>query len=136
MANNKMPGFIVIDDDPVNNKICSIIIQRLYPEIEILSFTDPEVALTHIEHVHQGENAHNTILLLDINMPVLSGWDVLEHFKHLPQKIQSHFRIYILSSSVDVYDKRRAGDNEFVRGYIEKPLTLQRVEELFAEANK
>lgn len=122
--------FIVIDDDPVNNRICNIIVERMYAGKHIKAFTDPEEGLAYIEEKYKGDG-NNAILLLDINMPILSGWDVLERFERLPEDVRKKFTIYILSSSVDIYDKQKAESSKLVSGYIEKPLTMVRVKEFF-----
>lgn len=125
-------NFIVIDDDPVNNRICKIIIDRIYPDKTITSFTEPEDGLAYIRDVFSTQEDGRAILLLDINMPVLSGWDVLDRFEKFKEAIQDKITVYILSSSVDAFDKKRAEGNRFVAGYIEKPLTIERVKQFFA----
>ncbi len=125
-------NFIVIDDDPVNNRICKIIIERIHPDKAIMSFTEPEEGLTYIANVFSAEPTGKAILLLDINMPVLSGWDVLDRFEQFKEELQDKITVYILSSSVDAFDKKRAEGNRFVAGYIEKPLTIERVKQFFA----
>lgn len=125
-------NFIVIDDDPVNNRICKIIIERIHPDKTIMSFTEPEEGLSYIADVFSTEPTGKAILLLDINMPVLSGWDVLDRFERFKEELQGKITVYILSSSVDAFDKKRAEGNRFVAGYIEKPLTIERVKQFFA----
>lgn len=127
----EMTDFIVIDDDPVNNRICKIIIERVYPGKQITCFTEPEQGLKFIADAYHTPGSKQAIMLLDINMPVLSGWDVLNRLEEMPKDIIDRFTIYILSSSVDAYDKKKAGDSKLVSGYIEKPLTMDRVKSFF-----
>ncbi len=128
-ANN----FIVIDDDPVNNRICKIIIERISPDNVISCFADSQEAVDYLLRSFAKESG-NTIMLLDINMPGLSGWDVLDHFEQLEATVRDQITVYILSSSVDAYDKKKADENRFVAGYIEKPLTMERVKQLLEPA--
>lgn len=123
MNDNKLPDFIVIDDDRVNNKLCRMVIQNVVPGIDIQTFFDPNAGLVHMRSVYEREEANNAILLLDINMPTLFGWEVLEEFKSFPDSVRQRFRIFMLSSSIDPHDKERADRNPLVSGYIEKPLT-------------
>ena len=88
MTQTTLPDFIVIDDDPVNNKICSIVINKHFPGKQINSFTDPEVGLEFITSQYGAIDAKEVILLLDINMPVLTGWDVLDRFGKMEDKIK------------------------------------------------
>ena len=126
-------NFIVIDDDPVNNRICKIIIERLNPQHVINCFDDSQEAVDYLLQSFAKESG-NTIMLLDINMPGLSGWDVLDHFEQLEATVRDQLAVYILSSSVDAYDKKKADENRFVAGYIEKPLTMERVKQLLEPA--
>ena len=133
---NRFPGFLVIDDDPVNNRICEIVIKRVLPDAVIKTFIDPEAGLEYVEAHFKSGPPRRSVLLLDINMPTLSGWDVLAHFRTFPEELLSRYKIYILSSSVDEQDKERADNSPLVCGYIEKPLTLECIETISAEAKQ
>jgi len=123
--------FIVVDDDPMNNMICRHAISRFNGDAEILLFTQPEEALSRIEESYGNAVQHvETILFLDINMPTMSGWEFLEVFKDLKGLAHPDIDIYILSSSIDQSDKEKAARNEFVKGYLPKPLNLPMIHEL------
>jgi two-component SAPR family response regulator len=115
-------NFIVVDDDSVNNLICRKVIKNVFPEAVVLTFTNPETALTYIKSIYFDSCGKATILLLDINMPILSGWDFLEEFEGFDANIKEQLKIYMLSSSTDQLDKDLANENKNVCGYIEKPL--------------
>ena len=118
--------FIIIDNDPVNNLLCGLAIKDAVIDANILAFTDALKAFEHISTYNESNNSIN-ILLLDINMPIWSGWDFVDHFDQLDEKIKTCFKIYMLSSSIDNNDKRRAVENKNVVDYIEKPLTEEKV---------
>jgi len=118
--------FIVVDNDPVNNLLCDLAIRDEVSDANFLAFTDPLKAFDYISAADGGNNSMN-ILLLDINMPIWSGWDFVEHFDKLDEKIKNRFRVYMLSSSIDNNDKQRAMENKNVVAYIEKPLTKEKV---------
>ncbi len=117
-----MPSrFIVVDNDPVNNLLCDLAIRDEVSDANFLAFTDPLKAFDHISATDEGNNSMN-ILLLDINMPIWSGWDFVEHFDKLDEKIKNRFKIYMLSSSIDNNDKQRAtGKQECCRLYRKTP---------------
>ena len=122
--------FIIIDNDPVNNLLCGLAIQDAAANADILAFTDPLKAFDYISGYNETNKGMN-ILLVDINMPVWSGWDFADHFENLDESIKNRFTIYMLSSSIDNNDKQRAAENINVMGYIEKPLTEEKVFALF-----
>ncbi len=122
--------FIVIDDDPINNHICSRFIEIVFQGADIKTLTHPETALEYIGIDYLNGPEKDTILFLDINMPFLSGWDVLNRFALLPEKIKKQFSIYMLSSSVDIEDRKRAINSPLVSGFIEKPLSIEGLQEM------
>ena len=127
-----IPRFIIIDDDPINNLICRKNINNIFSLAEIQTFTDPQAGLNYISSEYDPLGTHKTILFLDINMPVLSGWDVLNILVRLSDNILEHFRIYMLSSSIATPDKQRADDCHIVEGFLTKPLTRQELEKVCA----
>lgn len=113
---------LVIDDDSINNMLCKYIINEvLNNTVEIIAFAIPQRAVDYIKTEYSSKPVQ-TLVFLDINMPGLSGWDVLDELSRSKILINKYFRIFILSSSVDPNDKRRANISPLVNGFIEKPL--------------
>ncbi len=127
-------NYVVIDDDPINNLICNKNLQLLFPNDDIRTFTDPVEGYDYIvDKYNQPETG--SILFLDIDMPFLNGWDILEKFAGLPNISNDNFKIYILTSSIANEDKKRSNSNPLVSGFIEKPLNMFQLKRLFPEAN-
>ena len=123
-----MRRFVIIDDDPINNHICAKYIDLVFTGANVLSYTNPQLALDHIITEYRAGTLQDTIMLLDINMPVLTGWDVLDQFSAFPAEIINQFVIYILSSSIASEDKTRADENSLVSGFLEKPLSVEQIQ--------
>ena len=122
-----MPNrFIIIDNDPVNNLLCTLTIKDVQDTAEIQTFNFPVKGFKYLAKEY-ANTTNPTVLLLDINMPTWSGWDFLDNFEKLDDKIKKQIKIYILSSSIDANDKQRASENKNVVDYIEKPLSEKRV---------
>ncbi|HZY81349.1 MAG TPA: response regulator [Cyclobacteriaceae bacterium] len=123
--------FIAIDDDPVNNMICKLTIEMVANKPEIITFTKPQEGFDYIMNEYASKvNSEPTVLLLDLNMPVMSGWEFLERFDNVKDDVKKLFRIYILSSSVDPRDKQRSYANKNVQAFLVKPLVKDNVVEI------
>lgn len=121
--------FLIIDDDPANNILCISSIKKTFAEAEVKAFTEPEEGINYIEHTYR-ENPVPTILFLDLNMPTLTGWDVLNRFQNMISSLNS-IKVFILSSSINPADKQRAFENGLVEGFLEKPLSKSALLTLF-----
>jgi CheY-like chemotaxis protein len=113
---------ILIDDNDIDQLLHKKIIELSKPDTLIRLFGDAQSALDYITHAPEDINTEN-IILLDIQMPVMNGFQFLEAFDHLSAEIKARYTIYILSSSVNQYDISRAKNNPYVKDMIIKPLT-------------
>lgn len=122
--------FILIDDDQISNLIHARIIKKACENStpEVISFIKAEEAL---EFITMGNNPvlkkNEIIILLDLNLPEVSGWEFLDRIKHLPESL---FNIYILSSSVAKADIKKSKKYSCVKGYLCKPLSIPDIHKL------
>lgn len=124
--------FLIVDDDPINNFLSIRALQQAFNEVHINDFTIPEEGLEFMKTKSSQHPADGKItLLLDINMPTMSGWEYLEEFELFDASIKKQYDIYILSSSVDSKDVNRAKENPIVKDFIEKPLSKATLLRLF-----
>ena len=133
MEQGLLPVFLVIDDDPINNKICNRIIQNTIAGSAVKTFTDPAEGLEHIRANYENNDGAKAILFLDINMPSMTGWDVLAKFDGFTNKVKDRVKIFMLSSSVDPQDIERAGSNPLVTGYVTKSLSKDKLQSAFVD---
>lgn len=115
-------NFVIVDDDPINNMICSTVIKKVYPDAAVVSFTEPEKGLDYFRNTLP---TCHTILFLDINMPTMTGWEFIDEFSGLESNLKSKVSVFIVSSSVDFRDRERASCNSAIRRMISKPLTAK-----------
>lgn len=121
-----MKQIIFIDDDQLAIEIFKIITNTL-PEVQELEkhfFRSGDYFFHKMDNILLEEES---LLLLDLNMPGLDGWQVLEELKI--RNLVNHFKIFILSSSIHPRDKERAKKHPDVSGYIEKPLSKSKLKE-------
>lgn len=123
--------FLVIDDDPINNMICTHTIKSVTGDTSTRCFTIPEEGIDYIEKEYiKSPDQSTAILFLDINMPSMTGWDVLKKLEEYSDLVKKNVSIYILSSSVSQQDQGLAHSNPLVTDYIIKPLTKDKLLEI------
>lgn len=126
-----MQEFILIDDDQIVLTFCKLLLKKAYGEIEVKTFEMPEQGLDYLTSGFSSGINTQAVILLDINMPDMDGWQFLERFEKLDDHLKQHVQIYILSSSVDERDKERAVQNKYVVDYLLKPLKKDVIAQLF-----
>jgi CheY-like chemotaxis protein len=123
--------FMVDDNDidlTVNSRLVSI--AEITQDVKI--FNNAPAYLQAIQQDTELTNFTN-VLLLDIMMPGMSGFDCMEAFEQLPDAITGSFTVFMLSSSIDRNDIRRAEETKFVRRVLEKPLDVYVLKRLLKE---
>ncbi|GAA0878583.1 response regulator [Algoriphagus jejuensis] len=112
----------LVDDDPINNLINRRLLAKTGISDRVEEFLGGEDALLKISELNPN---HSLIIFLDINMPVLNGWEFLnKYMKVYPDR---NDKIVILSSSIDFQDRQKADEYAIVSGFLEKPLTLDKI---------
>lgn len=125
----------LIDDDFIHQFGMKRMIQRYYPSTQILEFYSGLEAINFFKN-NTDKAALPEIIFLDINMPIMNGWEFLEEFGKLRSSLKKKIDIYLLSSSTDKEDIDRAKSNSLVIDYIVKPLTSEWLENIFPVKEK
>lgn len=102
----------------------------------ILEFNNGAEALDGLKKRIANGMEFPSVIFLDLNMPIMNGWDFLEDFMQFDPGILKKVTIYIISSSIDPRDLERVRMYKYVSGYILKPITpkdLDRVRDAYAE---
>ncbi len=119
---------MLIDDDPVSNKISQLFLRKHRWSAQVVTFEDGQQAL-HALQAGPAQAAPD-VILLDVGMPVYDGWDFLEEYEKLPREITGRCLLYLLSSSINPPDIQKAGNYRTVKAYLTKPLTPQDLEQI------
>lgn len=128
----KAQSVYLIDDDEIFQFATKryIEIKKLSKRIEV--FANGKRALDHILAQKKGEDSLlPEIILLDLNMPVMDGWDFLMEMEKLDVSIKENTIIYILSSSIDDKDIARAHAISLVKDYVIKPVDEEKLSKIF-----
>lgn len=113
----------IIDDDPIHQRIAQIMISKHNLFDEYFSYTEAQKALDFLQENKKNEETLPDVILLDLNMPVIDGWDFLDTFETLIKEFKKGIRVFIVSSSVDEKDVLRSKTYVAVKGFISKPLS-------------
>ena len=119
---------IIVDDDAVVLFLHKILVQKCGYAAVVQDFQDPEAALNNIS---SSTRKNKLLILLDINMPQLSGWKFLELLHDLDRREQIF--VAMVTSSINSGDKTRSEDYPEVVAFLEKPLTMEVCKQLLSE---
>lgn len=107
---------MIIDDDEIILFLHQTIIEDLFPTIPNISMKSGKLAY---DYILMNENAE-FLLFLDINMPGMNGWQLLDLLVNLPHK--SQVTVIMVTSSVNESDKLKSYEYPLIKGFLTKPL--------------
>jgi len=130
MTPNKLT--CIIDDDTIYVSLLKKLIQLKKLCDNILVFKNGKEA---IDFFKDSESLPD-LILLDLNMPIMNGWEFLEAFNPINKQLGNITtpNLYVVSSSIDPVDSEKAKKIECVRDYISKPISIQNFEQIFSVA--
>jgi len=115
----------VVDDDIIYQTIINKIIEKSGVFSSHFTFPNGNEALTSLKKILEDDDtALPDIILLDINMPVMDGWEFMEEIKKIKSDIRKDIHIYIVSSSIAVEDKNKSATFSNIMGYVPKPISV------------
>jgi CheY-like chemotaxis protein len=112
----------IVDDDSVITYITRRLIHSVEPEMEVREFLSAKMALEKLRI----DGSLPDLILLDINMPGLTGWSFLDQLNQLRHQVG----VYMYSTSIDPEDVKRARAYEVVRDFLPKPLDTKTIRRL------
>lgn len=110
---------MVVNDDQIQNLICRKVFSMNLNEVEVLDFVDPTEALSAIKE----RRANPNFILLDVNMPEMSGWEFIEKV----EKEGFEYPVVIFTASVDEEDRDKASKTKSVKMFLDKPMTKDKL---------
>ena len=118
-------NFIVIDDSELDCFIAAKMIKHTGKCGTIKCFSVATEALKHIAGAEDGQDQVETIVLLDVLMPVMSGFAFVEAFESLAEDIRARHHIIALTSSMNKNDIEKIAAYESVKNVLDKPITTE-----------
>lgn len=120
----------LIDDDEVFVFLTKKAIERTHLVELIRVFSNGLDAIDFLREHSDNVDALPEIILLDLSMPIMDGWQFLDQFSKLAPKIDKKIIIYLCSSSISPNDIQLAKKNSLVTDYVIKPITKEKLIEL------
>jgi CheY-like chemotaxis protein len=127
----------IIDDDRIYVSLVKKIIERKNLCNKLLIFNDGKQSITYFEALLDDLRIEDIpeVIFLDLNMPIMDGWEFIERFKKIKNKFNKDIELYVVSSSINPIDINRAKAFNEVNDYIKKPLNIKALEKIFRYDN-
>ncbi|MBN9296527.1 MAG: response regulator [Filimonas sp.] len=132
MQQKKISSAWLIDDDKIYLFGLRKMIEISKRCDSITEFSNGSEAIRKLQTMVDSPELLPDIIFLDINMPVMDGWQFLTAFDLLKKQLSRQIIIYMISSSIDDRDIERAKQLDAVKNYIIKPLPFDKLQSIFA----
>ncbi|MET7029775.1 response regulator [Sediminicola luteus] len=113
---------VLVDDDPIIQYVHLRILKKYSSQL-ITQFDNGSDALEYFKG--NGKEGTPYLVLLDINMPIMDGWEFLDAVYE--QGLESNMKVIVLTSSVDILDMEKAKKYDNIISFEQKPLTVDKV---------
>lgn len=124
---------LCVDDDPITLMLCKMVINKAAFSKKIITAKNGEEALNYfktLKETNAGEQSSKQpqLIFLDLNMPVMGGWEFLETFKTAEYSDYNTINVIILSSTIDPDDLEKAKKYPMVLDFLSKPISKEMLE--------
>jgi CheY-like chemotaxis protein len=121
MSSQKL-HFIIIDDSQLDCFITEKVIRNTGLSASVTAFVEATKGLEYIKTTPAPVDGHKSLIIVDIYMPLMNGFEFIEAFERLPDDIQQNYSIFMLSSSINENDLNRVANYRSVKHFMNKPL--------------
>jgi len=120
---------IIIDDDRCTLEMNKLTVKMVLPGAEIRGFLSARAVLEYLRNIDAdglATDAEKGIIVSDLHMPVVDGFQFLDEFALLPPAVQNHYLIFILSADARIADAKLLMNKPNLAGFFSKPLSINK----------
>lgn len=128
----KINRLAVIDDDSVDQMAVERYCKIGQLAHDIIAFHDAESAIHYLSNAAKKDDIPD-VIFLDINLPKLDGWDFIKEYAAIAPKLDKNISIYMFSSSISEVDTAKARNSKWVKDYIYKPISLEKLKRILGD---
>ena len=137
----KLEKIICVDDDPIALLLSKLVLSKADFASQVITAANGEIAIQYLdkpEVIEENKNSeHPLVILLDLNMPIMDGWEFLEEFStNLHPLHYKNSKVILLSSSIDPNDIERSKEFSMVVDFLPKPLTKEMLDIIWQRINE
>lgn len=122
----------IIDDDKIYRYVFERQLRKQDEQVTIAQFTNGATAFEAVQEASiKGKNIPS-IIFLDLNMPIMNGWEFLDAFERIPESLQKQMHIFVVSSSINQKDMQNAKANPHVEDYLIKPVRPEQLKKILS----
>ena len=125
----KPPKVVLIDDDLFTMAMAKRVVNRIVASDRIQTFYSAEDALHYLgttDGLSEDDMSDPGIILSDLHMPNMDGFQFLDEFSKLPQPVRNRYSVFVVSSTTDREERAKLFEKSSFAGFCPKPLTRQK----------
>lgn len=129
----KLDCICIVDDDEIYTFLLKKTLKKIEMSNNVSICINGQEAIENLKTAVNSNQILPNIILLDINMPILDGWEFLDEYNKIKDKITKPIAIYIASSSISAFDINKAKNHPDVIDFLVKPIEAETLQKICAD---